>query len=255
MAVLGLRVQNGSAEQRWLQTSGSYELEADAATISTYTEGLRERFSGVNLLEDGETSAATLLGQALALVYPVPVAELLSKQVLSAFGSLGASLAAGFEQVQATVPNGSGIFLILRAIHRLLVGTLREKIQDGLHLRNSVDLHNYLKLTLSHEPSEQVRLLHVDSQNKLIRDEVHALGTTNQIAIYPREIVKRALEMNASALIIVHNHPSGDPTPSVEDIDMTRLLTRALNAINIHLHDHVVVGRGECFSMKAEGLL
>jgi DNA repair protein RadC len=254
MSVLGLRVQTGFSNQSWPQKDDSPEVQS-AVTISTYTEEIRRRFSGVNLFEDDDASAATLLGQVLALVYPVQVAELLSKQLLSAFGSLGASLSARLEHVHAMVPNGSDIFVILRAIHRLLVGTLREKIQDGLHLRNSTDLHNYLKLTLSHERSEQVRLLHLDSRNQLIRDEVHAIGTTNEIAIYPREIVKRALDTNASALIIVHNHPSGDPTPSVGDIDMTRLLTRALNAINIHLHDHVVVGRGECFSMKAEGLL
>jgi DNA repair protein RadC len=254
MSVLGLRVQNGFPDQSWRQKDELPAVQC-AETISTYTEELRLRFSGVNLFDDDDAPAATLLGQTLALVYPVQVAELLSKQLLSAFGSLGASLSARFEQVHAMVPNGSEIFVILRSVHRLLVGTLREKIQNGLHLRDSKDLHNYLRLTLSHEPAEQVRLLHLDSKNQLIRDEVHAVGTTSEIAIYPREIVKRALEMNASAVIIVHNHPSGDSTPSVSDIDMTRLLTRALNSINIHLHDHVIVGRGECFSMKAEGLL
>ena len=252
MSVLGLRVQNGSADQDRQQRNDAFE---NTPTISSYTEELRRRFEHKSLSEGDDTPSATLLGQALALIYPTQVAELLSKQLLSTFGSLGATLSARFEQLHAMIPNGSDIFLILRAMQRLLVGTLREKIQDGLHLRNSVDLHNYLRLTLSHEPSEQVRLLHLDSTNKMIRDEIHAIGTTNEVAIYPREIVKRALELNCSALIIVHNHPSGDPTPSVDDIDMTRLLTRALNAINIHLHDHVIVGRRECFSMKAEGLL
>jgi len=254
MSVLGLRVQNGLANQNWRGNVEPSDGE-NATTLSVYTEQLRSRFDGVNLLDDGDVPATTLLGQALALVYPVQQADLLSKQLLSAFGSLGASLSARVEQVHASVPNGSEIFLILRAIQRLLVGTLREKIQDGLHLRNSTDLHNYLRLTLSHEASEQVRLLHLNSTNKLIRDELHAVGTSNEIAIYPREIVKQALHHNASALIVVHNHPSGDPTPSIGDIVMTRLLKQALNAINIHLHDHVVVGKRDCFSMAAEGLM
>ena len=227
---------------------------AESRSSSHSIGQLARRLPDIASNED-DASAASLLGQILSLVYPANVADLLSKQILSVFGSLGASLAARLEQLHSSVPHGSEIYVILQSIHRLLVGVLREKIQDSLHIRNTEDLYNYLRLTLSHERSEQVRLLHLSSSNGLIRDELHATGTIDQIAVYPREIVKRSLELNSSALIVVHNHPSGDPTPSADDIDMTRRLGVALKAIGITLHDHVIVGRRECFSFKAERLI
>ena len=254
MSVLGLTRLDG-LRTNTLNDDRGPALDRVSVLSEGMLEELRTRFNSSKLPPNDEQPAYALLGQVLALVYPLKVADLLSKQLLSAFGSIGASLTARVEQIHSMIPQGEEVYVILQAMHRLLIGALREKIQDGQYLRNSADLHNYLRLTLSYETSEQVRLLHLDSTNQLIKDEMHAVGTSNAIAIYPREIVRRALHQNSSALIIVHNHPSGDPTPSLDDIEMTRQIMRALHAINIHVHDHVIVGRRGCYSFKAEGLL
>jgi DNA repair protein RadC len=98
-------------------------------------------------------------------------------------------------------------------------------------------------------------VLFLDSKNRLIADEAQARGTVNHTPVYPREVVKRALELHATALILVHNHPSGDPTPSRADIEMTAETRRAAEALGIVLHDHVVIGRGQYLSFRREGLL
>ena len=111
------------------------------------------------------------------------------------------------------------------------------------------------EVSLSHEENEVVRLLLLDRRNHLIKDELHSKGTDNNTPVYPREIVRRVLECNAGALIIVHNHPTGDPTPSEEDIINTRELAEILRGIDIYLHDHVIVGRLRAVSMKQLGYL
>jgi DNA repair protein RadC len=108
---------------------------------------------------------------------------------------------------------------------------------------------------MAHEPIEQVRLLCLDRKNHLIGDEVVQRGTIDHTPLYPRDVVKRALEVGATALILVHNHPTGDPTPSKADIDMTRTLARAAEGVGISLHDHLVIGRHGHSSFKALGLL
>ncbi len=113
----------------------------------------------------------------------------------------------------------------------------------------------YLRVTLAHEPREQVRILFLDKKNQLIADEVMGLGTVDHAPAYPREIMRRALELSSSNLILVHNHPSGDPMPSQGDIDMTKAVIAAGKALNITVHDHLVVGREGVASMKQIGAI
>jgi DNA repair protein RadC len=108
---------------------------------------------------------------------------------------------------------------------------------------------------LSRERVEQFRVLFLDNRNRLLADEAQQRGTVNHTPVYPREVAKRALELHATALILVHNHPSGDPTPSAEDIAMTREIKAAAATLSIVLHDHVVVGNGRWLSFRTEGLL
>jgi DNA repair protein RadC len=108
---------------------------------------------------------------------------------------------------------------------------------------------------MAYEKTEQFRLLFLDRKNVLIRDEQQQRGTVDHTPVYPREVVKRALELQASALIMVHNHPSGDTTPSRADIDMTRQVKDALKVVGVTLHDHLIIGRGGHRSFKATGLL
>jgi DNA repair protein RadC len=116
-------------------------------------------------------------------------------------------------------------------------------------------LLNYVKLALRHEKSEQARGLYLDRKNKLIADEIAGRGAVDHALIYPREIARRALELSASAVILVHNHPSGDPTPSRAVIELTRDIEKTLAPLDIEVHDHLVVGASETVSMKAKGLI
>ena len=116
-------------------------------------------------------------------------------------------------------------------------------------------LIDYCHTTMAHRETEQFRVLYLDRKNVLIADEEQARGTVDHVPVYPREVVKRALEINASALILVHNHPSGDPTPSPEDIAMTTRVQDAAQALGITLHDHLIVGKSRELSFRSEGLL
>ena len=116
-------------------------------------------------------------------------------------------------------------------------------------------LLEYCRTTMAHREVEQFRVFYLDRKNTLIADEEQARGTVDHVPVYPREIVKRALELNASALILVHNHPSGDPTPSRSDIDMTFQIRDAAELLGIVLHDHLIVGKARELSFRSEGYL
>jgi DNA repair protein RadC len=116
-------------------------------------------------------------------------------------------------------------------------------------------LLDYCHTTMAHRETEQFRILFLDRKNVLIADEEQARGTVDHVPVYPREVVKRALEVNASALILVHNHPSGDPTPSTEDIDMTAQIKAAAEALGLVLHDHLIIGKERELSFRGSGYL
>ncbi|MEO6378907.1 MAG: DNA repair protein RadC, partial [Caulobacteraceae bacterium] len=120
---------------------------------------------------------------------------------------------------------------------------------------SSSALHAYVKLALAHEGREQFRVMFLDKKNQIIADEVMNQGTVDHAPVYPREIMRRALELSASAVILVHNHPSGDPTPSRADIEVTKNIVQAGRALEIAVHDHLVVGRHGVTSFKTLGLL
>ena len=122
-------------------------------------------------------------------------------------------------------------------------------------ISNWAALLNYVSVKIRHEKTEQSRVLYLDRKNRLIADEMAGRGTVDHAPVYPREVARRALELSASAVILVHNHPSGDPTPSRADVDLTREIERALAPLEIRLHDHLGVGVRETVSMKAKGLI
>ena len=143
------------------------------------------------------------------------------------------------------------IKIIEAAAHRLA----RARIMDKEILSSWDELLTYCRTAMSHRDVEQFRILFLDNKNRLISDEIQQRGTVNHVPVYPREVAKRALELNASALILVHNHPSGDPSPSQADIDMTQQVSFALDALGIRLHDHIVIGKSEEASFHSLGLL
>ncbi len=145
--------------------------------------------------------------------------------------------------------------ILLKVIGELLKRVLREEIRERPVIGSWTALLDYLQVALAHEPIEQFRVLFLDRKNILIRDEQQQRGTVDHTPLYPREIVKRALELGASAIIMVHNHPSGDPTPSRADIEMTKQVVQALAAVGLTVHDHVIVGKNRHTSFKSQRLI
>ena len=132
---------------------------------------------------------------------------------------------------------------------------LREEVLEAPVFPDMRALLDYMRAEIAHEPAEQLRVLFLDSTNRLIRDEPMALGSINETAVYPREIVRRALEINATALLLVHNHPSGDPSPSRGDIEATARVAEAARLLEIVVHDHIIVARSGWSSFRALGLM
>jgi DNA repair protein RadC len=131
----------------------------------------------------------------------------------------------------------------------------RAEVMHAPVLNNWDRLMAYLNAAMARERTEQFRVLFLDTRNRLLADEAQARGTVNHTPVYPREVVRRALELHATALILVHNHPSGDPTPSRADVEMTREVKAAAAILSIALHDHVIIGNGRWLSFRREGLL
>ncbi len=179
----------------------------------------------------------------------------IAKDLLARFGTVSGVLAAPPERLMEVKGVGETAASYLRAASLLLKHAAADQIADRPVISNWAALLNYVKLALRHEKSEQARVLYLDRKNKLIADEIAGRGTVDHAPIYPREIARRALELSASAIILVHNHPSGDPTPSRADIDLTRDIEKALAPLEIKVHDHLVVGATETISMKAKGLI
>ncbi|MDX6752381.1 DNA repair protein RadC [Geminicoccaceae bacterium 1502E] len=194
-----------------------------------------------------------------------------AKELLSIFGSLGGVLAAEparygesaeLVRPQCTDEERRASYardlrftqILLKAIQEVAVRLAREEIKERPVIGSWSALIDYLHTVLAHAPSEQFRILFLDRKNILIRDEVQSRGTVDHTPLYPREVVKRALELSASAIIMVHNHPSGDPTPSQADIDMTRQVVQALAPVNVTVHDHVVMGKNRHVSFRSQGL-
>ena len=132
---------------------------------------------------------------------------------------------------------------------------LHGKIKDRPALSSWSAVVDYLRVAMAFEPREQFRVLFLDKRNHLIADEVHQHGTIDHTPVYPREVVKRAIELDASAILIAHNHPSGDPTPSHADIEMTKAILAACQTLGIAVHDHVVIGKDGHASFKALKLI
>jgi DNA repair protein RadC len=145
--------------------------------------------------------------------------------------------------------------ILLKVVGELLKRVLREEIRERPVIGSWTALLDYLQVALAHEPIEQFRVLFLDRKNILIRDELQQRGTVDHTPLYPREIVKRALELGASSIIMVHNHPSGDPTPSRADIEMTRQVVQAMGAVGLTVHDHVIVGKNRHTSFKSQRLI
>jgi len=178
----------------------------------------------------------------------------LAKQLLARFGSLAGVLGAAPEELKTVQGVGEALALDLKLVQEAALRTARAEVARRPVISSWSALIAYVKTALAHEAREQFRVLFLDKKNQLIADEVMNRGTVDHAPVYPREVVRRALELSASAVILVHNHPSGDPTPSAADIDMTRQVVDAGRALRIAVHDHLIAGRDGVASLKALGL-
>jgi len=176
-------------------------------------------------------------------------------RLIERFGSFGAAIAAPMKELTEVEGMGTSGAAALKTVHAAALRLAKSEIIGKPLLSHWDALMDYLNAAMSRDRVEQFRVLFLDSRNRLMADEPQARGTVNHTPVYPREVVKRALELNATAIILVHNHPSGDPTPSRDDIVMTTLIGEAAQAVGVALHDHVIVGNGVWLSFRREGLI
>jgi len=225
---------------------------APKALHAGHRERLRERAvaGGLAAVPDYE-----LLELFLFRSIPHKDVKPLAKQLLARFGSLGGVLGATTDELRTVAGIGEAVALDLKLLQEAGLRTAREQVARRPVISSWNALLAYVKTALAHETREQFRVLFLDKKNQLIADEVMNRGTVDHAPVYPREVARRALELSASALILVHNHPSGDPTPSSADVDMTRQIVDAVRPLRIAIHDHLVVGRDGTASLKALGLM
>jgi DNA repair protein RadC len=195
-----------------------------------------------------------LLELVLARSLPRGDIKPLAKTLLARFGGLAGVLGAGLEDLKSIKGVGAAAALDLKLVHEATVRIGRGEVARRPVISSWSALLAYAKVAMAEASREQFRVLFLDKKNQLIADEVMNEGTVDHAPVYPREVMRRALELSASAVILAHNHPSGDPTPSAADVTMTRQVADAGKVMGIAVHDHIVVGREGVASLKALGL-
>ena len=203
----------------------------------------------------GRAGDAALLTALVGQACRPERAKALADRLLAAFGDLGGVVAAPEMRLASVAGWDAAVverIVLAGAVARRMA---RAAVVDRPVLSSWEALMHYLRVTMAHGGTERLHVLYLDRRNALIADEEAAAGTVDHVPVYPREVMRRALELDACAVILAHNHPSGDPTPSEADIEMTRAVRDAGTTLGIALHDHVVIGRGREVSFRGEGLL
>ncbi|MEM9428829.1 MAG: DNA repair protein RadC [Pseudomonadota bacterium] len=218
----------------------------------SHRERLRARFmrAGAEALEEYE-----LLELVLFRAIPRRDVKPLAKDLIAAFGDFNHVISANPARLRECQGVGEAVIQELKIVEAAAHRLAQARVIGRDAITSWDALMRYCKTAMAHRETEQFRILFLDRKNVLIADEPQQKGTVDHVPVYPREVVKRALELNASALILVHNHPSGDPAPSQADIAMTRQISDAAETLGVVVHDHVVIGKAEDASFRALGLL
>ena len=243
----------GSAEE-----PGLFDAAADGAArrlpsyIRDHRKRLRERFmtGGAAAVPDYE-----LLELVLFRAIPRQDVKPLARRLLDAFGDFNRTISAPAERLRKVEGVGEAVVVELKIVEAAAQRLARSRVMQRPVVSSWQQLIDYCHTAMAHAETEQFRILYLDRKNVLIADEEQARGTVDHVPVYPREIAKRALELNASALILVHNHPSGDPTPSEADVQMTLRIKDAADVLGLVLHDHLIVGKSRELSFRSSGLL
>lgn len=220
--------------------------------IKDHRARLRARFmeGGAQAMPDYE-----LLELMLFRSIPRQDVKPLARLLLDTFGDLNRVVTASPARLTAVRGVGEAVVQDLKLLEAVAQRMMRARVINRPVLSSWDALLDYCHTAMSHRETEQFRILYLDRKNVLIADEEQAKGTVDHVPVYPREVVKRALELNASALILVHNHPSGDPTPSQADISMTAQVQDAARVLGLVVHDHLIIGKSRELSFRTEGYL
>ncbi|RVV97870.1 JAB domain-containing protein [Mesobaculum littorinae] len=220
--------------------------------IRDHRKRLRDRFmiGGAQAMPDYE-----LLELVLFRAIPRQDVKPLGRLLLETFGDFNRVVSASPEALRKVKGVGEAVVQELKIVEAAAHRLARARVMQRPVIGGWDAVLDYCHTTMAHRETEQFRILFLDRKNVLIQDEEQARGTVDHVPVYPREVAKRALELNASALILVHNHPSGDPTPSESDIAMTRRIEAALSAVDVTLHDHLIVGKETELSFRGSGYL
>jgi DNA repair protein RadC len=213
---------------------------------------LRKRFAdaGADALADYE-----LLELLLFRSIPRRDVKPLAKALIERFGDFAGVLAADPRRIAEVAGAGEQVALDLKAIQAALERAMRATARKGEHVGSWSRLIDYCRIAMQHETREQFRVLFLDVKNNLLADEIMGEGAHDHAPVYPREVLRRALELRAAAVILVHNHPSGDPKPSGADVEITREIVAAAETIGLKVHDHLVIGKHGHASLKMLGLM
>jgi len=220
--------------------------------IADHRKRLRSRFieGGAAAMPDYE-----LLELVLFRAIPRQDVKPLARLLMDTFGDFNRVISASPARLTMVKGVGEAVVLELKIVEAASQRLMRAKVMHRPILSSWDALLDYCHTAMAHRETEQFRILFLDRKNVLIADEEQAKGTVDHVPVYPREVVKRGLELNASALILVHNHPSGDPTPSEADITMTLQIQEACQTLGITLHDHLIIGKARELSFRAQGYL
>nr|WP_249675334.1 DNA repair protein RadC [Acidocella sp. C78] len=242
----------GMAERDTFDPAPAAELPFSSTGPQGHRGRMREKLlgRGAESLADYE-----LLEMLLFLAFKKGDTKPLAKALINRFGSYAGVLAAAPEALFATPGLGQHSVAAIKLVQASAIRLARTELASAPLLNNWERLIDYLTMAMARETVEQFRVLYLDNRNRLVADEVASRGTVNHTPVYVREVVRRTVETGATALILVHNHPSGDPSPSRDDIEMTREIQRAVALLDVTLHDHVIIGKAGWLSLRREGFL
>lgn len=228
------------------------QLPGEAEHYLGHRERLRDKYR-----DHGDTSLADYEILELLLFRSIPRRDTkpLAKALLARFGSLAGVFGAPVSLLQEVKGIGESVALDLKLVATVGQRILRSELREKQVLSSWSSVIDYCHAVMAYESREQFRILFLDKRNALIADEIQGKGTVDHTPVYPREVVRRALELSATAIILVHNHPSGDPTPSRADIDMTKTIVDTAKPLGITVHDHIIIGKDGHASLKGLRLI